>query len=131
MLCAIDGEAVPLDDEEDDDPPVRAVIAAGACDPPVTRGVRSIFELAQGPSKGLRLLAGFVCQVNEPAARIRQSLRVAGTTRCTGTAYPSRWTLEDEERERRRRAKQRPPRPPRRAKTKGKKLLQLAPLWDE
>jgi hypothetical protein len=127
--CVPIGSEQTDDDDMDDDPPTRSIVAASEREPPKTRAIRTVFELAAATS-ALRLMAGVNRVEDDQAARFAQALHAYGTTRCIGAAYPVRWTAEDHERERARRARQRPPKPPRRAKTMGKRLALLA-IWDD
>lgn len=95
--------------------------AAGKPAPKIT-APRSVFELAGMP---FTLPARGEAE-KAPEARYAAVVEVSdGVRRCVGAAFPSRWTPEDEERERQRRARQRPPKPSKKARTKGKKLMEL------
>jgi len=115
------GETVPDEDELDEElPVVRRIVAARGIPMPATTAPRSVFDLAARP---------VIVQVGGAAPEeLRMVARVDvrdGVTRTVGAAYPSRWTPEDEERERQRRARQRPPKPSKKAKTRGRKLLEM------
>ena len=131
MLADADSTQLPMfsgaDDDEIDDAPItqRLVSAKDTQAPPATATApRSVFDLAEiGRQFKLRErfgdAAGF--QPQQPAKVERD----AGIVRHVGASYPVRWTEADHERERKRRAKQKPPKPRRRAKTHGRKLLDL------
>lgn len=112
------------------DYPRHDVVSASAAAAPETTAPRSIFDFAAafkklkargrfGAADGFKTTAAAAAN---PVNRVEIEL---GVTRHVGAAYPARWTPEDEERERQRRARQRPPRPTRKAKTRGRKLLEL------
>ena len=127
-------ESEALDDNEADAWPLLHIfVTAADASAPETNGVRSVFDLA-GVDAGRHqhqlsrfddhagLRAQAQGSVNAPQARAATVVRTDGVTRCTGAAYPSRWTPADHERERARRAQQRPPKPTKRARTKSAKL---------
>ena len=112
------------------DYPRHDVVSASAAAAPETTAPRSIFDFAAAFTK-IKARARFASSdgfrttsaaTANPVNRVEIEL---GVTRHVGAAYPARWTSEDEERERQRRARQRPPRPTRKAKTRGRKLLDL------
>lgn len=113
--------------------PSHSVTRAGETSAPVTTAPRSIWDMAKAAASMLKRggrfgdAAGF--ETHAPTkARIERS---PGVTRHVGASYPVRWTEEDQERERQRRARQKPPRPPKKAKTRGRKLLDLISPEDE
>ena len=117
------------DDEEEDPPFVQRVVDASTTIAPASaaRSPRSVFELPQRPLRASGLVGhGGTGEFPPSDPRLVAKLQIAdGITRAIGSAYPSRWTIEDTERERRRRARQRPPKPTKRAKTRGRKLLDM------
>lgn|GEM_PF-2484830 len=117
--------------EDDADPwlyPAQTVIEAASATPVRTAAPRSVFELAQAVAT-LKACGRFgnAAGFETTAPPTLSSVTKAGdVTRCSGSRYPSsRWTEERFEQERVRRAKQRPPRPTKRAKSRGRKLLDL------
>lgn len=105
------------------DRPTHTVVPAAQAEAIATDAPRSVFDLHRYSPGAF----GFVARDVPPDTKrhVRKVDLGGGVTRGVGAAYPVRWTPEDEERERRRRAKQRPPKPSRKAKTRGRKLLEL------
>ena len=127
-----------LDDEDEAETPpfVHAWTTAADAPAPVTRAPRSIFDMgavikaAGKMAKRGRFGAGSGFKVTAPASPYPEQAptveRAAEVVRVAGARYPSnRWDDAREERERERRARQRPPKPVKKAKTRGKKLLEL------
>lgn len=137
-MTALIDPTTPLTDDDgvDDMPPVRRTVDARTTSTPVTRAARSVFDIGIAAA-AQRLTttgrfgdsAGF--KASAPLSVKAKVERTSGVTKITGASYPSRWTAEDEERERQRRARQKPPRPPKKAKTRGKKLLDLIGVDDD
>ena len=122
--------ADPADDEDlDADDPVlqivRRIVPAVGCPMPRTRAVCTVFAMATAPAPP-RMAEGLTKPAADSAPRFGHLAREPGITRVEGMQYPrDRWTEEKAEHERQRRARQKPPRPTRRAKTRGRKLLEL------
>lgn len=115
-------------------PIVRRYVSAKGQPMPKTEAPRSIFDMAAAAAKAMRChgrfgdTAGFKTSAPQPVHGSRMVAKVQvtnGVTRFVGAAYPARWTAEDDERERQRRARQRPPKPSKKAKTRGRKLLDM------
>jgi hypothetical protein len=118
------------DDEDGDEwaqaPFIRVIGPAAGRPAPVTAAPRSVFDLAGLVLSGARHAAPEETEEPKVEPRYAAVMEIAdGIRRCVGAAFPSRWTPEDEERERQRRARQRPPKPTKKARTKGKKLVEL------
>ena len=113
-------------DLHDDWEVVHRHASAGEVERPVTTAPRSIFDLG-AMYRGKRLDQSFAAGLrpDDKPAKLQRVERDTGVVRCVGASYPVRWTPEEEERERQRRARQRPPRPTKKAKTRGRKLLDL------
>lgn len=115
-----------LDGEDlDDDPFVAApivhrVVLALDAEPPQTTGIRSVFDMAAAvlskPAKPPKP------EQTEPP-RYGVTLREVGVTRHVARRHDE--TEEWAERERQRRARQRVPKPTKRARTRGRKLLEM------
>jgi predicted component of type VI protein secretion system len=118
-LNRVEGEA-PDDDPFVSAPIVHRVVLALEAEPPQTTGIRSVFDL---PAVVLSKPPG--PEKPEPAAQPRygRTVRELGVTRHIAMRHDE--TEEWQERERARRARQRVPRPSRKARTRGKKLLDL------
>lgn len=101
--------------------------------PPVTLAPASVFEMAAAMlRRGGRFGNADGFDTRPPAKQRVTVEREAGVTRCTGAQYPAnRWDAERFEQERIRRAKQRPPKPTRKAKTRGRKLLEIIGTPDD
>lgn len=112
------------------DYPRRSVVDASNASALASTAPRTVFDLPARPLMGSVGFGG--TGVFAPIeSRLVAKVEVAdGVTRTVGAAYPVRWTKEDEERERTRRARQRPPKPTKRAKTRGRKLLDLIGVDD-
>lgn len=110
------------DRDTDFDFPRRVMVDAATLEVPATRAKRSIFDLAKTYRRFRKQL-----EMSSSGGHIRIEAKVvnSGVTQFFGASYPSRCTLEDEERERVRRARQKPPPPSKRAKTRGRKLLEI------
>lgn len=107
----------------DDAPMVRVLRSAAGLGMPKAAAARSVFELASVEVRQRRSAA----KGREPANH-GYAARMAtgdGVTRVSGSAYPARWTAQDEERERQRRQRQTPPKPGKGARTKSAKLRGL------
>jgi hypothetical protein len=116
-----------FDDTDDEDfiPVVRRIVDAKGTTAPVTWAPRSIWELAAAAAKLLKVRGRFGNAAGVTSKGVTSVDLATGVTHYAGASYPSRWTSEDEERERSRRARQKPPRPSKRAKTRGRKLLEI------
>lgn len=121
--------------EGDDDDPidegdtleiVRRILPARSVPMMPIRGPVSIFDFER--MGNLRLRLG---QAPEKSRVVQKVDLGSGRTKVVGANYPPRWTEADHERERVRRAKQRPPKPTRKAKTRGRKLLDLIGAPDD
>jgi hypothetical protein len=111
-------------EEVDDDPFVAApvvhrVVLALEAEPPQTTGIPSVFDPAfvvlSKPTRPPR--------PEEPQPRYGVTTREVGVVRHTARRYDE--TEEWAEKERQRRARQRVPKPTKRARTRGRKLLEL------
>jgi hypothetical protein len=118
-----------LREPERDDPeplPVHRLVSAADAPPVETRGVASVFTLADA-SKAAHAMRTFgrfgAASGFEPAPYRVERSYADGTVRMIRQRPED--TEEWQERERIRRAKQRPPKPTRKAKTRGKKLLEM------
>lgn len=114
------------DDEQDDDPFVTTPVAhrvlpAHLTPAPETSGIRSVFDLAASvlvtPSKPKRE------RPTTQAPRHGKTFRDGDCTRHVAIRHDE--TEEWQERERQRRARQRVPKPAKKARTRGRKLLDL------
>jgi hypothetical protein len=115
--------------ERDDAPepmPVHRLVSAADAPPVETRAAASVFTLADAAkaAHALRTFGRFGAASGfEPAPYRVERSYADGTVRMIRQRPED--TEEWQERERVRRAKQRPPKPTRKAKTRGKKLLEM------
>ena len=65
--AAVEAEAEPAADETIDPPIVRRLVVAAECRAPLTRGARSIFDLADAQARGLRVGSLPRCADDDPA----------------------------------------------------------------
>jgi hypothetical protein len=126
--------ALVCDRDDAFDYPQHSVVSAAAAPAPKTKAHRSIFDFAAAVAKVKKRLRTVDSNAvhQTPLAGSVQVENATGVTKYVGAAYPSRWTVEEEERERQRRARQKPPRPTRKARTMGRRLADLiGPEVDE
>lgn len=141
-MCAIAGQIDMFAASEDDFdadliddgdllPVTRRVLPAKGQPVPMTFAPRSVFEMASMMATKLKLhgrfgaASGFDDRKPEPSRVVAKVDLGNGRTKVVGANYPPRWTEHDVEKERQRRARQKPPKPTKKAKTRGRKLLEL------